>query len=189
MKEVYFVALFLFSQAAWAHPSLLELEEPYTVIIRTPSATIGTDNPRPLITGQACSSQRQLDEQGDKQVQSLKKEFEPLLMFDEVYASEYCRSYQPATTVFPNQQIKIRSFLNDACFNNAPQNKLNTNDFRALIEESTLNRVIFAHNCNIRMLFSKEIKEYCNGDGRLEAGQWIAIKKAGNSLSVVACSD
>jgi phosphohistidine phosphatase SixA len=188
MKKAFTVALFL-SQLAIADVSLLDIPEPFTVIIRTPSATIGTDNPRPLVSGQDCSAQRQIDEQGLKQIQELKKDFESFLNVGEVYASEYCRSYQTAARVFPNQQVQIRGLLNDACFNSARQNKANNVEFQTLVNQATSNRIVFAHNCNIRMLFSTHIKRACNEKGRLEAGQWIAVKKTGESLSVVACSD
>lgn len=185
-----FVVLLFSILIGYSHASSFEdYNAPFTLIIRTPSATLGTDNIRPATTLPSCDEQRRLDNEGFEQIAALAATFSQQDQITSVFASEYCRSYQTATNVFPQRTVQIQASLNDACFHDAKINEVNQQRFLEMIMSAKESQAIVAHNCNIRMLFSSALSQACPGSNRLEAGQWMVVKAREDEVEILACPE
>lgn len=180
--------IFLLLLAANTNAATLP-EPPITIVVRTPSAVNGIDLNRPANDPGKCDEQRRLDDRGLSEIRQLKNELSVFRNVQKILSSEYCRSIETASQVFPSRQAISTPILNDACFANADANQSNLKDTRALIVNSNENQVLFMHNCNIRMLFYQSIINQCGGTGRLESGQWMVVKPDSNQLTVVKCPE
>jgi phosphohistidine phosphatase SixA len=160
---------------------------PYSIIVRTPSATLGIDAIRPANSAGRCDLERQLDEQGLQEIQSLQSQLEHFSVISNIFSSEYCRSREAAAQVFPKNKAKALPMLNDACFAGSAFNQTNLLTTKQWLADADENQIVFMHNCNIRMLFHAELKTQCSGIGRLESGQWMAIKPTNSGFQILQC--